>query len=127
MVAQVAWRGSPGSLALARDVRGSWMCWATSDLVLLCRARRYTSQDAVIQQAKLFLKTENEQVRHRAQRPSQSSSPPPSQEDGWTEEMKMGQVGGWSGVPSRSCCTKCTPHLSHCPLSPRLEVLLLRR
>lgn len=78
--------------------------WAVQHLISRYsarRARRYTAQDAVIQQAKLFLKTENEQVleRHRAQRQSQTSSLLPNQEDGLTEEMKMGQVGG-------CCCTQ---------------------
>eukprot|EP00066_Takifugu_rubripes_P017834 XP_011607100.1 PREDICTED: trichohyalin-like [Takifugu rubripes] len=85
-------------------------------------ARRYTSQDAVIQQAKLFLKTENEQVleRHRAQRQSQTCSLLPNQEEGLTEERQMGQPP-FEGLSQLPAAKKVTFDISESDLSSTVD------
>ncbi|CAF95819.1 unnamed protein product, partial [Tetraodon nigroviridis] len=66
------------------------------------RSRHYNSQDAVIQQAKLFLKAENNQVLER--RPAQRQAPStclfPNQEESFYEGMKVGQLGSPSQPPA---------------------------
>lgn len=57
------------------------------------RSRHYNSQDAVLQQAKLFLMSENNQMleRHTAQRQAQASSLFSNQEGAFNEDMMVGR------------------------------------